>query len=251
MTASHVVLILPITIALLWHARRIVFASIRWSCGVGAFAVLLGISFLFIVHARVPRGTPGSLSLSVSAVVMLWIAGFVLFYGDKAARAALFPLMFLGFMVPVPPAVLNPAISALKSGSASTVDALFTLVGTPHYREGFVFSLPTVVIEIADECSGIRSTFALLLTSLLAGHLFLASTWHKCLLAVAVVPITILKNAVRIVSLCLLAIHYNPGFLAGRLHHEGGIVFYLLGLALLTPLLTLFHRWDSMRPSRG
>jgi exosortase len=242
MTASHLVLIAPITVGLLYEARRSIFASVRWSWGAGTVVVMAAGMLMLATDTHVVAGNGGGLTLAVAAVVASWIAGFVLFYGVSAARTALFPLLFLGFMVPIPPSILDGVTAVLKHGSAATVDALFTIVGTPHYRDQFVFSLPTVTIEIADECSGIRSTIALLLTSLLAGHLFLPHTWQKFVLAAVIVPITIFKNAVRIVSLCLLAIHYNPGFLAGRLHHEGGIVFYVLGLALLAPLFSLLRR---------
>jgi exosortase len=204
--------------------------------------VLAAIVFLLATDSHVMAGNSTGLTLSVAAVVGAWIAGFVLFYGLPAARAALFPLLFLGFTIPIPAPILDAVTAVLKQGSAATVDALFTIVGTPHYRDQFVFSLPTVTIEIADECSGIRSTIALILTSLLAGHLFLPHTWQKFVLTAVIVPITIFKNAVRIVTLSLLAIHYNPEFLAGRLHHEGGIVFYLLGLALLAPLFSVLRR---------
>ena len=245
MTASHLVLIAPIAVALIYEGRRSIFSSVQWSWRAGAGAVLAASVLLLATAPHRLAGNSAALTLSVTAVVASWIAGFVMFYGVRAAGAALFPLLFLGFTIPIPAPMLDAVTAVLKNGSAGTVDALFTIVGTPHYRNDFVFSLPTVTIEIADECSGIRSTIALLLTSLLAGHLFLPYTWQKFVLAAVIVPITIFKNAVRIVTLCLLAVHYNPGFLAGRLHHEGGFVFYLLGLALLAPLFTLLRRWGQ------
>jgi exosortase len=126
------------------------------------------------------------------------------------------------------------------------VAALFTLTGTPYLREEFVFTLPKFVIEVADECSGIRSTIALLLTTLIAGHLFLGSGWARLFLVLAIFPVTILKNGIRIVSLSLLASHVNPDFLIGRLHSDGGIVFFLMALALLAPVLNLL-RFSELR----
>ena len=64
----------------------------------------------------------------------------------------------------------------------------------------------------------------------------------KALLALAVIPLTIVKNGIRIVSLTLLAVHVNPSFLTGQLHHEGGIVFFVLALLLLSPLFRLLQR---------
>jgi lipoprotein signal peptidase len=40
----------------------------------------------------------------------------------------------------------------------------------------------------------------------------------------------------------MLAMYVNPGFLYGRLHHEGGIVFFLIALAGLMFLLWILQR---------
>jgi exosortase/archaeosortase family protein len=60
--------------------------------------------------------------------------------------------------------------------------------------------------------------------------------------------IMVVKNGVRIATLTILAQYVDPGFLYGRLHHEGGVVFFLLGLVLLLPILWLLQR--SKKPVR-
>ena len=67
----------------------------------------------------------------------------------------------------------------------------------------------------------------------------------KHLLIVATLPIAILKNAIRIVSLSLLAANVDQGFLTGQLHHEGGFVFFLLALAIVFPLLSYLRGLDA------
>jgi exosortase len=127
------------------------------------------------------------------------------------------------------------------------VAVLFTVTGTPFYREGYVFALPTVAIEIADECSGIRSSLALGITALLAGHAFLERSWSRLLLLLLVLPIAVFKNAVRIAGLSLLATHVDPGFLTGQLHHEGGFVFFGMALVLLMAVLHLLQKAETRR----
>jgi len=151
-------------------------------------------------------------------------------------------------MIPIPTVVMDGATQFLKNGSSEAVAGLFTLTGTPFHREGFVFSLPSFVIEIADECSGIRSSIALLLTGLLAGHQFLRKPWTKIVLVLMILPIAVIKNAIRIVALSLLAMHVDPSFLTGQLHHEGGFVFFLLALGLLAPLFVLLKRSEGTAP---
>jgi exosortase/archaeosortase family protein len=61
-----------------------------------------------------------------------------------------------------------------------------------------------------------------------------------------VILVTIVKNGIRIVTLSLLAIYVDPGFLYGRLHRSGGFVFFLMGALLLLPLLWALRRGETL-----
>jgi len=111
-------------------------------------------------------------------------------------------------------------------------------------RDGFIFHLPSQSIEVAKECSGIRSSLCLILLTLVIAHESLRGNFRRFVLLLSTVPIVILKNGVRIVTLTLLAIYVDPSFLTGRLHHEGGIVFFLIGLVMLFPVLRLLRRGE-------
>ena len=245
-TASHLVLIPFVSLALIYARRDVIFATVRTAWSAGIVMILSGVSLS--VWGRL--SDRNSLSLLASGLVVSWIGAFLLCYGFKAFRAALFPLVFLAFTIPIPAAVLAAATSFLKSGSTEAVAVLFTLTGMPYHREGFVFALPHFVIEVADECSGIRSSLALLLTALLAGYMLLRTWWATALLLAAILPFAILKNGIRIVALSLLAERVDPGYLTGQLHHEGGIVFFLLTLAILAPLFALLQKFDAKPTSR-
>jgi len=249
-TASHHVIVPFISLALIYRSRDLIFRdteSDRWS---GSLIVLAG-SILALAAPGLSAAplSRDALSLKVAALVVQIGGGFLLVYGRRAAAAAIFPLIFLAAVVPFPSTVLSAATLFLKSGSAEAVSGLFTLTGMPFHREGFVFALPQFVIEIADNCSGIRSSIALLLTAALAAHLFLSTRWRQALLLIAILPIAIVKNAIRIVGLSLLAVHVDRGFLHGQLHNEGGIVFFLLALAILTPLLTILRNSEPATSS--
>jgi exosortase len=244
-TASYVLLIPAVTLGLIYQEREAIFADVGMDWRVALPMIVAG-ALLMVAGAWGQSSAP-DLSLRVAAIVLLWVSGFLLFYGHAAARRAMFPLAFLVFTIPIPGPLLAAAVQVLKRGSTEAVAALFTLTGTVYHRDRFVFSLPHVVIEIADECSGIRSSIGLFLTSLLAGHLLLKNAWTKSLLLVAVLPLAVLKNAIRIVALTLLSIHVDPGFLTGQLHHEGGFVFFLLALVLMMPILALLRGLEVPR----
>jgi exosortase len=181
-------------------------------------------------------------------VIGFLLGGFLLFYGSVAFRSCLFPLMFLGFAIPIPERLLGTLVWLLQKGSAETVSLLFSLTGTPVYRPtDLVFAVPNLTIEIAEACSGIRSTLGMVIVTFLAAHLFLRSSWRKTALILAVIPISLVKNAVRIVTLTLLAIHYDMSFITGSLHHEGGVLFMAGGLCLMYPVLWFLVRSEEKK----
>lgn len=173
------------------------------------------------------------------------ISGFIAVFGRKSAKAAWFPLAFLGFSIPFPEPLLNRFIYLLQASSADVAETLFDWSGLPVIRDGFFFRLPRLSIEVAKECSGIRSSIALLILALLVAHFSFSRFWKKTVFVVAGLVMMVLKNGVRIATLTILANYVDPDFLYGRLHHEGGVVFFLLGLGLLLPVYWLLKRGEK------
>jgi exosortase len=149
--------------------------------------------------------------------------------------------MFLFLFIPLPEALLSRVVYFLQKGSAEISALLFGLTPLPVLREGFVFHLPRFSIEVARECSGIRSSIALLVLAVLAGHFFLRTWWRQVLFVLAGFVVMIVKNGIRIVTLTMLASYVDPGFLYGNLHREGGVVFFLIGLLLMVPVFWLLQ----------
>jgi exosortase len=189
--------------------------------------------------------------LMAGSVIVFWLSGFLLFYGSAAFKAGLFPLLFLSLAIPIPSRVFHEIARLLQSGSAWMVSILFTISGTPTYRQDFVFTLPGLAIEVAEACSGIRSTLGIFIITLLGANLLLKSNWSKTALLLAVVPISLFKNAMRIVVISLLAVHWDLRFITGRLHHDGGVVFMMIGLGLMYPLLALLIRSEQKNVASG
>jgi exosortase/archaeosortase family protein len=60
--------------------------------------------------------------------------------------------------------------------------------------------------------------------------------WKKLIFIVTGLLMMLVKNGVRIATLTILANYVDPDFLYGRLHHDGGVVFFLVGLGLMLPI---------------
>ena len=226
-TYSHIPLIPLVTLFLIYMDRRSIFACPSYGWRTGTPFLFPGIAGLVVARLNLGLAPADHLSLLMFAVVLIWIGAFALFFGTVAFRRALFPLLFLFFAVPIPDMFLSQLITVLQRRSADAAAAMFNLTGVPVLRQDLVFVLPGISIRVAEECSGIRSTLALMITTVLAAHFFLRSRWSMLVLCALVLPIAILKNGMRIATLTILAVYVNPGFLYGNLHHYGGIPFFL------------------------
>jgi exosortase len=245
-TTSYIVLIPFISAVLVYWNKNKIFSNLRTSvlpavAGFAAAAVFFCIRWTYGTTFE----SIDQLALSTAVLISALLGGFLLFYGSAAFKTGLFPLLFLVLSIPIPSRIIAAVVHFLQTGSADTVSLLFMLTGTPAYRVGTVFMLPGVTIEVAEACSGIRSTQAIVIVTLIAAHFVLRSNWRRAFVLAVVIPISLFKNAVRIVVLTLLAIHWDMGFLEGRLHQDGGFLFMLLGLFLIYPILLALGRSEK------
>jgi exosortase C (VPDSG-CTERM-specific) len=220
-------------------------AMVGLGIGGGALAAM-GMSRMHLL----PLSENDYLSLFALAFVCFLVAGGFLFVGRKWMAAAAFPFAFLLFFVPMPDVVRDWLETGSKLASADVANALFVLTGTPTLRDGTLFQLPGIVIHVAQECSGIRSSWVLFITSILAAHLFLKEPWRRVLLVGAVIPLGILRNGLRILVIALLCVHFGPEMISSVFHKHGGPLFFALSLIPLFFLLWWLRRGDHAPNSK-
>src|SRR5437870_3781620 len=246
---THLFLILPLSAGLIlldWRSQKpVVQPNFRIASALLFGAVLVaGLAKWRLV------GEPDDVQLSLSMLVLVlwWIASFVACFGTRASRMLLFPLVFLLWMVPIPSFAVNKVVEFLQTESAVGARLMFSLIGVPVSQQGVVLFIPGVNIEVARECSSIRSSVMLLVASMVLAQVSLRSSRSKAAVIAATVPLSIAKNALRIVTLSMLGTCVDPGFLTGRLHHQGGIVFFMISLAVLVLLFWILRRIEEPRP---
>jgi exosortase C (VPDSG-CTERM-specific) len=220
-------------------------SSLAWSLG----PLFLGVASL-IVARSLARSDPtlsqnDFLSLITFSFVCLVASGGFLILGAKWMTANAFPFAFLFFIIPLPEAILDWLESVSKLASAEAAAFLFSLVGVPVLRDGTVFQLPGIVIEVAQECSGIRSSWMLFITSLLTSYLFLRSSWRRAILVSLVIPLAILRNGLRILTIGLLCVQVSPQMINSVIHHRGGPLFFALSLVPLLLLLWWLRKGEQ------
>lgn len=187
-------------------------------------------------------------ALTTFAFVLLFWGVSAWFFSPKTLRAYAFPLLFLLFMVPLPHAMVMGIESILQHGSASVAYAIFKGVGTPVFRQDLIFQLPGITLEVAPECSGIRSSLALFITSVVAGYLFLRSPWKRTILALSVLPLALLRNGFRVFTIGELCVQISPDMIHSFIHRNGGPIFFVLSLIPFGLVLWLLVRSERNHP---
>jgi exosortase len=243
---TYILLILPLSLALIYDEIKRRPARSRSKAWVGA--ILLGVALLLQSFTgwdvwHLPAGN--NASVSMFALVIWWIGSVIVCFGVEVFRSLLFPLGFLFLVVPFPERVLNWITEFLQRQSAVAAGMLFHAARVPVTRDGVLLFIPGLQIEVTRECSSIRSSTMLMVITLILAHLFLRSWWRKSLLVLVAIPLSVAKNAIRIFTIAELATRVDSGYLEGRLHRNGGILFLSLALLAVLVVLWVLRKGDS------
>ncbi|MEY3395458.1 MAG: hypothetical protein RL346_1694 [Verrucomicrobiota bacterium] len=195
----------------------------------GLLVILFGgLLYLAAYRTYQPRFAVGSLPFVVwGAILYLW--------GWRVAKILSFPVFFILISIPLPS--FQQATTHLQLLATSLAHYGSGLFGVETYTKGTLV-LPVQgdwkPLSIAHGCSGIRSLMALLMIS--AAWAFVAnfSLWKRAILFLSAIPLAILGNALRIISIFLIAEHGNATWAITTWHDWSGLLlFYPFSMFLL------------------
>jgi len=192
---------------------------------VGAFCALTGI----LVHML---GIWASIyGLSAWALPLIIYGGLRVIAG-KNANYALFPVILLVFMLPLPVEFLNAATVPLRETVTAVAVEMARMVDIPATREGFRILLPEGVLSIDNPCSGLRSLIAFTAIGSVMAYTLNRNIFVKLLVVVNVLFVALFVNSLRVVSLTLIAYYNGVAAVAGFWHTGTGYIAYALALGL-------------------
>jgi exosortase len=246
---TYILLILPLSVALIYIDTRPASPTLVVGRWIGT--MLLGLAILLRAFTSLAPGhlsTSNGLSLKMFALVCFWIGAVISCLGVQAFRSIAFSMLFLFLLVPLPEPLVNLVTEFLQRESAVAADILFHAAQVPVQREGILLSIPGLDIEVAYECSSIRSSTMLVILTLVLAHLFLRSWWRQGFLVLAAIPLSSAKNAARIFIIAELGTRVDAGYLTGKLHHNGGVIFLCIALTVMILLMWLLRKGDVQSP---
>ena len=244
------ILLIPLVSAYLLYLRRdqlpkdyVVDRPLAIVFLVAGFGVLAFRYWLYFIGQSPAKAD--DLALQTLSFLCFLAAGGFFFFGRVWMQAAAFPLAYLIFMVPMPDSMREGLELASKNASAEVANFLFHFSGIPFLRAGPIFQLPNITIEVAQECSGIRSSWVLLMTSILAANMFLKTSWRRIVLVAFVIPLGILRNGFRILVIGMLCVNIGPQMIHSIIHRRGGPFFFVISLIPFLLLLWWLHTSES------
>ena len=141
--------------------------------------------------------------------------------------------LHLFFMLPLPNIVYWQASTKLQIVSSKLGVGFISLAGVPVYLDGNVIDLGSYQLLVAEACSGLRYLFPLFSFGWLFAVLYNGPNWHRAVLFLSVVPITVFMNSFRIGMIGVLVNYFGIGQAEGFLHvFEGWIIFVACTLVL-------------------
>jgi exosortase len=164
--------------------------------------------------------------------------------GSDLLGQIFFPIAFLAFAIPMPTGWLAHLDTFFQYTSAATAEGIFKIVREPVWRDGLILQLTGIPLRVAPECSGIHSTVVLVMTSFLAGYLFLRRSWTRAVLVLAMIPLAILRNGFRVSVIGWLCVHIDHEMINSPIH-RGGPIFFALSLIPFFLLLVFLRKRES------
>jgi exosortase len=238
---SHGFLVPPISLFFLWRKRHEL-ATARIGHSAWGYPLIIGSAFMLIAGDFLGFRVFAQFSL----VPMLFGLALV-FLGREATRILWFPLIFLVFMVPIPPSLTQSISLKLKLFAAHVAVDLANLLTLPMVQEGSFIHFKKDQLLVGDVCGGLRSLIALFAFGAVMSYISRAKNWARVLLFAMSGPIAIISNVFRIFLLCVIGYFWGSSVASGRVHDISGILIFVVAFILFLALEGLFRRLAPAR----
>lgn len=244
---SHGKLIPLVSLFLLWYRRREILSAPR---AVNVYGLVLIVGTL-LAHWMGVKMQQTRLSL-FALVGLLWAIPFYL-YGWKLAKHLLFPVAYLIFCVPL--TFLDTISFPLRMFTTSAATSLLNAIGVEAVQNGTSISSAAgggFQFDVAAPCSGLRSLLAMTALTAVYANLTQKTQWKKWALFAASIPLAVIGNIARIMTVALVAEAFGEQLATGLYHDYSGYIVFTVAIVLMVSIgsamnANLGESWKRMR----
>lgn len=224
---SHGLLVPPVAAWMVWRRRAELRGLERRPSYAGAAVVATSLGVLLVGQAALEFFLTRVSLIGVLAGAIVQLAGW------RHLRLCAFPLVLLALAIPVPALVYNQVAFPLQLLASRFGVATLDALSIPAVREGNVIMLERATLEVAEACSGVRSLISLGTLALVYGDLSRHALAARGVLLVAVLPVVIIANGLRVAGAGVMAHAYGAATTAGFLHTFSGWIFFGVAVTML------------------
>jgi exosortase len=194
----------------------------------------------------------GILEIEALAMYGALIAGAFLLLGGAVMRSIWFPLVYLALTLPPPDSVVAAVTQPIKIAISQWAVALLHAVGYPIGSSGVTIQIAQYELLVAAACAGLNSIISLGAICLFYGYLRHRSNLLSFIvIALAVIPIAIFSNFVRVVTLILVTYYFGESAAQGFIHDFAGLTMFAVALVAVFALDSLFTRVLHLRTEKA
>ncbi len=217
-------------------------ASIRFrprSISPAWLAIFLPALLILYAFARVF----GILTLESATLYGVLVLLAFYYWGPPTVRRLWFAIAYLGFLVRPPAGIVAELTQPLKIWISESAVAALRALDYPVASAGVRIQIGQYELLVQQACAGLGSIFSLFAICLLYVHLVQRSdTLRNTLLLLAVIPVAVGANYLRVLTIILLTFHAGNNVAQGFAHDAAGILTFvlsLMGMAAVDKALTL------------
>lgn len=183
--------------------------------------------------------------ISLEAAGLYGLGGAMLYaaVGRKSVQKNWFPIFYLAFLIPPPEWFMDRFTGPLKQFVSMVATNTLHATGIPIAREGVTIHVAQYQLLVEDACSGMNSLTGLIAISLFYIYLLRGSSVrYSTILTLFVVPIAVIGNILRVMTLILLTYFFGDQVAQGFAHEVAGIFLFAVALTLVFAVDALLFR---------
>ncbi len=192
--------------------------------------------FSLLLHLVACRAQQVNFASGIAFIGVL--TGLVLLlWGAAALKRLWFPIALLLFTVPMPEFTISQVNFRLKILATDCGVAIANMMGILVEKTGNrVFLEGNKTLIIANVCNGLRTLISLLAFGSLYAYVCRLRGWWRMGLFAMTIPVAIVSNSIRIVSLILVADIWTVEAATGWFHDTSGMLIFVLAFILMFAL---------------
>ena len=227
---SHGKLIPFVVLGIFWWKRKQLLAVPLRTWWPGLLLVALALA-MHVVGYMVQQPRISIIALFTGVYGLMGLA-----WGPQWLRESFFPFCLFAFCVPLGWLAVNVTfpLRLLVCRAVEWISGYILQIDIRRVGTSLTDPTGNYQYDVAAACSGIRSLFATFAVALIYAMLSFRTWWKRGLLIASAVPLAVLGNIVRMVSIIIAAEIWGQE--AGNYVHEGGP----LGVLSLLPYVAAF-----------